>query len=302
MKNVLITGGSGASGRHLSNELKKKGYEVAWLGRNSLSKSEFHQYRWVPEENYIDPEAIKFADIIINLAGASIGDKRWTSSYKKLLYSSRIQTTRLLLDECLKQNKSLTAFISASAVGYYGYDRGDELLSEKATSGHDFLAHLCSDWENESEKFKKISDRVLTFRLAIILSEKSGILPRLEPLFKLNFGSVLGSGKQFFPWIHQEDVSSAILFSLENSLSGTFNLCAPETITNMRFTQSFALHLNKKILFPPVPPFMLKLGLGEMANSILGSLKVSSEKLINMGYQFKFPELDQAMNDLLSEE
>ena len=299
-KNVLISGGSGLIGIHLTGLLVAKGYQVSWLSRKEGTERNIKTYPWDYKSGKIDEAAVRQADYIIHLAGASVGDKRWTKEYKREILESRTRSTALLFDTIKRCNPHLKAFIGGSAVGIYGADRGEEWLKEETSYGNDFLVQVVKAWESEQERFAEKGIRTVKIRTGIVLSKTGGVLERMAGPIKLRAGSALGSGKQYVPWIHIDDLCGIFLKAVEdNSMKGEFNAAAPNPVTNEQLTMEIANVLDKKIILPNVPSFILKLVLGEFSSSVLGSERVSSDKIQKAGYQFKFEHVDSALKDLL---
>lgn len=300
---VFITGGTGFIGHHLTRELTRQGFSVTLLTR-SVKPGRFLPQGAVYLEG--DPtrpgpwqkEASEH-DLFINLAGASIFH-RWTNGYKKQMRESRLSTTRHLVQALSGEKGKDKTLLSASAVGYYGF-RGDEEIDEYGTPGSDFLAQLAGDWEAEAEKAASWGVRVIRCRFGIVLGEKGGALDPLVSLFRKGLGSVLGNGRQWFSWIHQEDLSGAILFLLqEKNVAGPVNCTSPHPVTNRELTHLLARILKKPILLPPVPGFFLRLLLGEFGNVLLQGQRVIPRRLLDMGFSFRFPFMQEALAHLLS--
>ncbi len=293
MKNILITGGSGLVGKEITKILEAKGYSVAWMSRSSQSQKSF---LWNVEKSQIEPEAIEWADAIIHLAGTGVAEKRWTAERKKDILESRTQSTRLLYQTIEKANSRPSAFISASAVGFYGFNTGTNLLDENTPAGLDFLAEVVVAWENEVKKMEALDLRTVILRTGIVLSDDGGALGEI---LKPPVAAPLGSGDQWMSWIHIEDLARMFVFSLEKTtLQGIFNAVAPNPATNQQLTQAAAKAKGKTYLGIGVPGFVLKLVLGEMAAMVLGGNRVSSQKIQKAGFEFEFPDLDPALKDL----
>jgi uncharacterized protein (TIGR01777 family) len=243
----------------------------------------------------VDLAGIEGTDVVIHLSGAGIGDGRWTSARKQLLRSSRIDTTRVLVDSLSKLKQKPRALLVASAIGYYG-NAGDEILTESSANGTDFLALLCRDWEAEARRAAPMGIRTATLRFGIILSGKGGAIPSMLTPFKLGLGGRLGSGKQWMSWIAIEDVIGVIRFAIANEqVSGPVNVVAPNPVRNEEFTRLLAGMLHRPAIFP-APAFVLKLAMGEMADGVLlGSNRVRPEKLLAAGYSFRFQILEPAL-------
>lgn len=299
MKKVLITGGSGLVGTEISALLKNKGYEVAHLTRNKKDDYPYQQFEWDIEKEEIEEEAIRFADVIIHLAGAGVADEKWTDKRKKIIIESRTESASLLQKTIAKMpDEAPKHFISASAIGYYGMDTGDKLVDESSEAGNDFLAEVTKKWEASADQFEALQIPITKIRIGIVLTDKGGALPQLAQPIKLYAGAPLGSGKQWMSWIHIEDLARLFLHVLDNKLTGIYNGVGPNPATNKEVTKAVANALGKPLILPNVPPFAMKMILGEMAQMVLGGNKVSAEKTLNSGFKFKFEKLDNALEDI----
>ena len=290
MKHILITGGSGLVGKSITRLLEKKGYLVAWLSRNPV-RNEQKSFAWDVEKGTIDMDAITWADAIIHLAGEGVADKRWTASRKKSILESRTQSTLLLEQSIQLSEKKPQVFVSASAVGYYGFNTGDQLVHENSPSGKDFLAEVVVAWENSIKKIQHLGLRTVMLRIGIVLDKKGGAL---KEMMKPPVAAPLGSGKQWMSWISVEDLARMFLFALENQkVSGIYNAVGPQPATNESLTKTAAKYAKKPYLGIGVPGFGLKLALGEMAQMVLGGNKVSSKKIQEAGFQLEDANLDK---------
>jgi len=299
MKKILISGGSGLVGKHLYWKLINKGYSVAVLSRTKIKNADVKTYYWDLEKNEIEKEAIETADYIIHLAGANIGEKRWTKKRKKIILESRVKTAQLIFNAVKENKKKLTAYISASAVGYYGAITSENIFTEDDLSYPDFLGETCRKWEEAADNFETLGIRTVKIRTGLVLAKNKGSLSKIAKPVKFGIGSALGNGQQFIPWIHIDDLCNIYIKAIEdNAISGAYNAVATEHITNTAFTKTLAHILNKPFFFPNIPSFVLKLIYGKMAEILLKGSKVSSQKIINTGYQFKFPTLESALLDL----
>lgn len=293
MKNILITGGSGLVGKEITKILESKDYSVAWMSRSAQSQKSFI---WNVEKQQIEPEAIEWADAIIHLAGTGVAEKRWTPDRKRDILESRTQSTQLLYQTIKKAKKRPSAFISASAVGFYGFNTGAKLVDENSTAGSDFLSEVVVAWENEVKKMEALDLRTVLLRIGIVLDEVGGALGEM---LKPPVAAPLGSGAQWMSWIHIEDLAKMFVFSLEKTtLQGVFNAVAPNPATNQQLTQAAAKAKGKPYIGIGVPGFALKVILGEMAAMVLGGNRVSSQKIQKAGFEFEFPDLDPALKDL----
>jgi uncharacterized protein (TIGR01777 family) len=297
MAKILITGGSGLVGTQLSEQLTKDGHEVSHLSR-TIGGSNYPTFKWDLKKGFIDEEAFVGLDHIIHLAGAGVADERWTEKRKKLILDSRVDGVRLLYDYVSKLDVKLKSFVSASAIGIYGGDTGDVLLKEDSPYGNDFLAEVVKSWEAETDKFSKIT-KVAKVRIGIVLSEKGGALPEILKPIKLYAGAPLGTGEQYLSWIHINDLCAIFAYVVSENLQGVYNATAPNPVTNEAMTKAIAKTVNKPLILPNVPSFVMKLMLGEMAQIVLGGNKVSGEKIIKTGFRFEYDQLQDALRDLL---
>lgn len=274
MKKVLITGGSGLVGTELSALLKEKGYEVAHLTRSKKEGYPYQQFLWDIKKQEMEEEAIRFADVIIHLAGAGVADEKWSDKRKKVIVESRTESASLLHKTISKMpDEAPKHFISASAIGYYGMDTGDTLVDESSKAGNDFLAEVTKKWEASADQFESLQIPTAKIRIGIVLSVKGGALPQLAQPIKLFAGAPLGSGKQWMSWIHIEDLTRLFLHVMEHELTGVYNGVGTKPATNKEVTKAVAKSLNKPLILPNVPPFAMKLILGEMAQMVLGAIR-----------------------------
>lgn len=300
MKTVLITGGSGLIGQRLTEMLLGKGYNVTHLGRRAGIKDRVKAYAWDIEKGEIDPGAVQTADHIVHLAGANIGEGRWTNKRKRKIISSRTDSAKLIYQHIRKSGKKIDSFISGSAVGYYGAITSEKIFTEQDPAASDFLGEICRLWEEAAGPIAALKIRTVKLRMGVVLSASGGALKKMSGPVKSYIGSPLGTGKQYVPWIHIDDVCGIIIRAIEDeSLSGVYNTCAPQHATNAEMTHAIAHALNKPLILPAVPSFVLKMMFGEMSRMILNGSRVSCEKLLKQGYTFRFPGLQDAVNDLL---
>lgn len=298
---VLIAGASGLVGSKLSDYLNKCGFEICHLSLNNIS-SNYKTYLWNPSKNQIDLDAIENADVIINLSGAGIANKRWTKERKQEIIDSRVNSTLLISGAIKQSNKKPKLFISASGVGFYGMITSNKIFTEEDKPYNDFLGNTCVEWENAAKEIEKQNIRTVIFRISTVLSNKGGALKKLSVPFKFGLGAVLGNGKQYMPWIHIDDLCSMFKLAIENEkIKCTYNAAAPEHITNKEFSKTLSKTLKKPFWLPSVSSFILKLFLGEMADMILKGSRVSSQKIISEGFSFKFAHLNDALENLINE-
>lgn len=299
MKNVLITGGTGLIGTHLIKKLKEKGYNVSLLSRKSSIIDKVLVYKWDPDNNLLDPKALETADCVIHLAGAGIGDKRWTKKRKKLIAESRIKTGELLYNKVQETGTKLKAFISASGSGYYGTVTTNKIFSETDKPSKDFIGEICRKWEQSADRFAKSGIRTIKVRTGIVLAAKGGALARMITQVKFGIGSAIGSGRQYLPWIHIDDLCGIYIKAIEDELlTGTYNAVAPQHITNKEFMRTLAKVQKKPFFFPAIPSFLVKIIFGEMSGIILKGSRISAEKIISAGYSFRYPDLETALMGL----
>ena len=297
---ILITGGLGFLGRFLSQVLLDAGHHVTAVGLSPNPALIPHDnFSYIAADTSQEgnwQESLQTIDAVINLAGVSIF-KRWNQKYKDLIYNSRILTTRNLVDAL--PDESAVTLLSTSAVGYYG-DRGDEVLTEASSTGHDFLSALARDWEAEAYKAASKGARVVIMRFGIVLGKGGGALASMLPPFKMFAGGPLGNGKHWFPWIHIGDLARAAGFLLENdNLQGPFNCCAPQPVRNSEFTTALGKVLNRPAILP-TPGVVLRFFLGELAEVLLASSRAFPDKLQKNGFTFTFPDIESALLDLIN--
>lgn len=295
---ILITGAGGLIARELSKRLEK-GYTVRFLTRKKRHENEFE---WNIKEKTIDEKALEGISHIIHLAGANISEKRWTDERKKELISSRVDSADLLLQTLRKKDIRLKSFISASGINYYGTKTTEKIFNENDAPGNDFLSEVVVLWERAADQFKEqnLAERVVKIRTAVVLSDKEGALKKMLPTIKMGIGSPLGTGNQYMPWIHINDICSIYEFALQNpEMNGAYNAVSPQYITNKNLTENIAEVLEKPLFMPNVPGFVLKLIFGELADALLEGSRASAEKIQKAGFHFEFPDLKIALVDLL---
>lgn len=299
MKRILITGGTGGIGTPLTKMLLAKGYEVVMLSRKAGVKNGIKLYAWNPSIGTIDLEAFNGVNHVIHLAGAGIADHRWTEAYKKEMYDSRIQSTKLLVDTIIRNRLVLDSFVSTSAIGIYGNDvKG--VAEENYPAGDSFLANLCKDWEAEALKATSTGLRTVVIRVGVVLSKDSGFIPEVAKPIKLFAGAPLGTGKQMISWIHIHDLCNIFVKAISDTcLSGPYNAVSPFPISNKDITLKMAAKLHRPILLPPVPKFALQVLFGDMAGTLVANQEVSSARISKTGFTFSYPTVDDALNNLL---
>ena len=296
MKKVLITGGTGLIGKRLSFLLASKGYEVSVLSRSKSPESKYTTFVWNVKDQFIEEEAFQDLDYIIHLAGAGIADKKWSEKRKNEIIDSRVQSTNLLYNTSKRLKTPLKAFISASATGYYGSVTTATIFTETDQPATDFLGKVCRLWEESIFQFKKkYKTRTVALRTGIVLSNDGGALKKM----KTPVVTPLGDGKQYMPWIHIDDLCQMYIKAIENEdLEGAYNAIAPEHQTNYSFSKAIAKTFKRSFLPMGAPSFILKIVFGEMATIILNGSRVSTDKIIQTGFKFKFEGLDKALKNL----
>ena len=299
---ILMTGATGLVGTALVEALARDGHTVCRLMRPHGEKREpsaGFDVAWHPETGELGGAAVG-PDAVVNLAGASIAGGRWTEKRKRLLRSSRVDTTRALVNAISKMAARPRVLISASAVGYYG-SRGDEAVTEESGLGNDFLAGIAAEWEAEARKAEALGIRVVLLRFGIILAKHGGALPQMMLPFRFGVGGKLGSGRQWMSWVTLEDVVSVIQFALKNeNVGGALNVVAPQPVQNAEFTEALAKAMHRPAIFP-APVFALRLALGrELADALLlGSQRAVPHRLQALGYSFLHPGLNAALEAVL---
>lgn len=301
-KNILISGGSGFIGKHLTHLLIEKGFSVSILSRSDKrNTADISYFKWDVSNQTIEEAAVLNADYIIHLAGENIAEKRWTAKRKLAIIDSREKSTQLIYSVLKKKNKKLDAFISASAVGIYGAVNGEEVCIEETPLAHDFLGSTCQKWEDAIDFIENLHIRTVKIRTGLVLGKNDGFLKKLIPIFKYRLGSVLGSGKQYMPWIHVNDLCNVYLEAIVNEeMNGSYNAAINDNTNNAIFSKTLARVLGYSIWLPNVPEFVLKFAMGEMSKIVLTGRRVSSEKLEKLGFQFKYKNLEEALRDCLT--
>lgn len=304
MTTILISGGSGLIGRHLCKKLKEKGYNVAILSRTKQpnNNSDIQIYTWNLDKKEIEKKALETADYIIHLAGANIWDKRWTTTRKQLIIDSRVKTGQLIFDKIKENKHKLKAFISASAVGYYGAITSDKIFSETDPPADDFLGETCRQWEQSADRFEELGVRTVKIRTAPVLTKQGGALAKMITPVKMGIGSAIGNGKQYLPWIHINDLCGIYIKAIEDmQMNGAYNAVAPDHRVNEDFIRTLARVLKKPFWFPNIPAIAMKIIFGRMSEVVLKGSRVSSDKIRKAGYIFQFPDLENALTDLVGE-
>lgn len=293
---ILITGGTGLAGSVLIPMLKAKGHQIVVLSRTKKQHPDYEVFEWDYKREYIEEGAFKGVDTIMHLAGAGVADAKWTTERKDEIYNSRTKTSLLLFNELQKIDHQVKTFVAASAIGIYGDDTGNQMTKETAPIGQSFLAHVTDAWEASTNKISTLGIRLVQLRIGIVLSKDGGALVEL---LKPPVAAPLGKGKQYMSWIHIVDLAQMFMDAMENDgYVGAYNAVAPKPETNRDFTQKAAKAFGKVFLPIPVPALVLKLMLGEMAAIVIGGSRISSHKIEEAGFKFRFPKLEDAVSDL----
>jgi uncharacterized protein (TIGR01777 family) len=302
-KKILIAGGTGLVGSRLVELLNQKNYSVGILTRDPPKKeTKISYHQWDLKTGYIDPAVTKYS-ILINLTGAGIADKPWTDDRKKIIIDSRINSISLLLKAFSKKKSKLSAVFNASAIGYYG-NSGEQILDEESEpQSEEFLVEVCKKWEDAAHKMTNISKKLYLLRIGTVLSRDGGALPKMSMPVKFGAAAYLGDGKQWMSWIHIDDLCEIMLFLIENAKpSGIYNAVAPQSIRNKEFTKELKNRVNRFALLIPSPEIAVRLAMGDMANLVFNSNRISADKIINEGFEFQFPELPSALDNLYRKE
>ena len=291
IKKIAVTGASGLIGSALVAQLKSDGHQVQKIVRRPARTSD--EVSWNPIKGEIDLQSLEGVDAIFHLAGAGVGDKRWTSSYRSEILNSRLLGTTTIATACEQLQPDV--FISASAIGYYG-ETGDRSVTETDRGGSDFLSVVCREWEAVTNLAPSI--RTIKLRTGLVLDPTGGALGRMIPLFKFGLGGKLGSGKQWWSWITLHDQIRAMIFLMNSKIEGAVNLTSPNPVTNQEFTAALAMALKRPAIFP-APAFALRAVLGGFSSEVLGSKKVTPKVLVDNKFEFDYPHVSSALTTLV---
>jgi uncharacterized protein (TIGR01777 family) len=302
-KKVLITGATGLIGKKLYKALVRRGDEVTVFTRSMVKgvqrlpgADEFIEWDYTQKNHWQGHVSGKGA--VVHLSGANLFDRRWNKEYKQTIVESRQVSTRNLVDAMEKADKRPGVFICSSAVGYYG-DKGDEVVTESAAPGGDFLAEVCKVWESEASKAESLGIRRVSIRTGVVLNKEGGALKKMLLPFRLFAGGPLGSGRQWFPWVHIDDIVRAYLYAIDNEqIEGDINVTAPVPVTMSRFAKALGGVLHRPSLFP-VPEFVLRLVAGESASAVVSSIRAIPDKLQKAGFKFSYENVENALKSLL---
>lgn len=301
MKTILVTGGTGLIGKVLCEKLQESGYRVCILSRKKDPNAKFKTYVWDLEKNEIENEAIATADYIIHLAGAPVLDKKWSQKRKQLLIDSRVKTGQLIGKYIENNDNKIQAFISASGIGYYGAVSTAINFEESHPPHPGFLGHVCKEWEQSADSLTELGVRTVKLRIGIVLTRSGGALAKMIRPIKNGVASAIGTGDQFMPWIHIDDLCRIFIHAIENeNINGAYNAVAPDHKTNKEFTMELGRILKRPFIPLKIPSFILKLVLGERAQLVLNGSRVSADKIQATGFNFLYSDLFGALSNLLS--
>lgn len=297
---ILVTGATGLVGKQLCRDLLDRGFSVHILSRSTRKIEGCQCFVWNIEKQEIDHSAFEGVTAIIHLAGAGVGDRRWTKGYKRQIYDSRIQSTKLLIDTLEVINHKVESFVSASAVGFYD-DCGSEWITEESPMAEEFIARLCRDWEAEGQRAESLGIRYVALRIGLVLSREAGFLPKTTMTLPLRMLNYFGNGQHYYAWIHEKDVVAMFCHALMTpSVRGVYNAVAPNPVPQKKMLMELKRVLSKALLMLPVPTFALRIVLGEMARVVVFSQRVSAQKILDTGFTFSFDKVDKAFLDLYS--
>ncbi|MFF4208212.1 TIGR01777 family oxidoreductase [Streptomyces sp. NPDC001796] len=296
LSRIAVAGASGLIGSALVRSLAEEGHEVVRLVRRGARGRD--EVCWDPEGSYVDTAGLAGCDAVVNLAGAGVGGHRWTDAYKKTLRDSRVLGTAALAEAVASLPEPPRVLVNASAIGYYG-ETGDRVVDEEAPPGDGFLSRMCVEWEEAADPAREAGVRTVFLRTGLVVAREGGAWGRLFPLFRAGLGGPMGDGRQYWSFISLYDEVAAIRHLLgTDGLSGPFNLTAPEPLTNREITAAMGRVLHRPTLFP-VPAPALRLALGEMAGDVLGSARVVPKRLLESGFSFTFPQIEDALRAAL---
>jgi uncharacterized protein (TIGR01777 family) len=286
----IVSGGTGFIGRRVVARLRDRGHEVAVWSRRAEPP-----FEWDPLCVGPAAESLAGVDAVVHLAGEPVA-QRWNEEVKGRIRDSRVLGTRSLVEAIGRLNRKPAVLVGASAIGIYG-DRGDEVLTESSAPGEGFLVDVCRDWEAEADSAARFGLRVAKLRIGFVLGKDGGALAQMVPIFRAGVGGPLGSGRQWMPWIHADDVAELFAHAVEDPIAGVWNATAPHPVTNAEFTRELGKALHRPAIFP-VPPFALKLAFGELAQHMLDSARVIPEAATKAGFAFRYPTIDSALAGL----
>jgi uncharacterized protein len=300
LQSVMITGGSGLIGKYLTSLLVSNGYSVAHLSRKGRYQGNIRVFQWDPERGTVDPSVFNGITCLIHLAGANIGEKRWTNARKAEIIRSRVDSANLLYRVISENGIPLKTFISASATGFYGSTTSDRIFTEDDSPANDFLGNTCRLWEEAASLFEASGIRTVRIRTAVVIEKSDSALSKLMAAARFGFLVKTGSGSQYMPWIHISDLCNIYLKAInDHEMKGAYNAVSPQHVTHTEFMKTLARVMKMPAFMPSVPSFLLKAILGEMSDVVLKGSRVSSSRIINSGYRFSFGSLQDALYDVI---
>ena len=294
----IVSGGTGFIGSRIVDRLLQDGHYVGVYSRQPgrEKRAAVASFYWDPLAGEPPADSLSTMDAVIHLAGEPVA-QRWNAEVKRRIRDSRVLGTRALVDAIARVQHKPKVLVSASAIGYYG-DRGDEVLTESSAPGSGFLVDVCRAWEAEADRAAQLGLRVVKLRIGFVLGRNGGALAQMAPAFSAGVGGRLGSGKQWMPWVHRNDVAEMFVYAVENDVSGVWNATSPNPVTNAVFTREMSKTLHRPAIFP-VPPFALRLLFGELAQHMLDSARVIPDCALKAKFAFQYPDLGPALRDLL---
>lgn len=299
---ILITGATGLIGSKLGTLLLQNGHSINYLSTSKkklIDEPNYQGFYWNPQQGFIDENCMIGVDVIVHLAGASIA-KRWTQSYKQEIIESRIMSANLLYKLLKCHPHQVKQFVSASAIGIYPDSLTANYTEDNKEVDASFLGNVVVKWEESVDKFKLLNINVCKIRTGLVLSNDGGMLPEIKKPVNLGIGSAFGSGLQWQSWIHIDDLVHLYYFLILKQWQGVYNGTAPNPVTNAQLTKKVAVKMNKPFFMPNIPKFLMKIVLGEMHMLLFASQKVSSQKAIDNGFEFKYKTIDAALDDLIA--
>lgn len=293
---VLLAGGSGFIGSRLAEMLREKGYTVRFLSRKPKGDG---QYAWNPAAETIDDRALQGVDYIANLAGANIADRRWTAARKREIIGSRVQSARTLRDAFERTGAKPKAYLSPSGIGYYG-NSGERWMRETDPPvGDGFMVECCRQWEAAADEVAALGIRTVKLRIGLVLAREGGALAEFVKPLRFGIGGYFADGQAWYSWVHRDDVCRFFIWAMENQrVEGVYNVAAPHPVRNRDLVKAAAKAMRQPALFIPAPAFALRVALGEMSTAILNSNRIASEKAMQAGFSFQYPELEQALKQI----
>ena len=296
MPTILLAGGTGLIGARLTEMLREKGHTVRLLTRSPKGEN---QFGWNPAAGVLDEASLQSVDYVINLAGAGIADKRWTAARKREIVESRVQSARTLRDAFSRLGIRPKAYLSASAIGYYGNSGERRMTEADAPVDDSFMVGCCRQWEAAADEVAELGIRTVKFRIGVVLAKEGGALAEFVKPLRFGLGGYFADGQAWYSWIHLDDVCRFFIWAIENSsVEGVFNAVAPQPVRNKDLVKAIAKAMRQPAVFAPGPAFVMRLALGEMSAVILNSNLVAAEKAIQAGFQFQYPDLATALDSI----